>query len=627
VVVAITVYFVVIQGYAAWAFAAESRHAAGVTGWRLRLAAIGTGLFAAVVLITNFITFTPSLSQTGAAITRLLSIGMVIGYYFGLATPRSMRRIWQRGELYRFLRETAERDPADRGEHAAEDLSRAASRGVPSTANAVLLGRSPLVVRAASESSWLGRSVVPGTGLIGRAPDSPAVGVPADCEGDFAALAAAAGDHVTTVPIAARGNYWGVLLVVQRRGSLFPEDDVDLLLRLCRHTADTLEHSRLLTSERDRQRREADVRVRDSESRLRLMLESIKDYAMITIDNAGMVTSWNVGARDLFGYATGAILGRPVTEFFGHDSVTLPEDLAEAGRTGRVVREGACRRADGSSFTGSTVIRPLRREGETTGGFVVVTHDVTERRQLEARLRQAEKMEAVGRLAGGVAHDFNNLLLVILGYGAELEAVPMNEAHRAGVVEILKAAEQASTLTRQLLAFSRQQVLQPRIMSLPALLREVLPMLTRLLGEHIEIVQQIEDVPPILADPGQLHQIVINLAVNARDAMVGGGRLTIRTASVTIDPTFTWTHLEARPGAHALLEISDTGTGMDESIRTRIFEPFFTTKEFDRGTGLGLATVYGIVKQMQGGISVRSEIGQGTTFTVYIPLANQILSQ
>jgi PAS domain S-box-containing protein len=248
--------------------------------------------------------------------------------------------------------------------------------------------------------------------------------------------------------------------------------------------------------------------------------------------------------------------------------------------------------------------------------------DITERKQLEERDRQSQKMQAIGQLAGGIAHDFNNLLVVINGY-AELIAQELGSSHpsQADLDEIRAAAGSAANLIRQLLAFSRRQILQPQILDINAVLRRSERLLGRVIGEHIALTLNLSARSRVHADPGQIEQVIMNLSVNARDAMPDGGHLTIETADVELDHLYVADHHGATAGRHVLLAVSDTGSGMDDATRARVFEPFFTTRPPGKGTGLGLATVYGIVKQSRGSIWVYSEPGQGTTFKIYLPAA------
>ncbi len=260
------------------------------------------------------------------------------------------------------------------------------------------------------------------------------------------------------------------------------------------------------------------------------------------------------------------------------------------------------------------------RDERNTIFFELFAEDVTERRALEQQLRQAQKMEAVGRLAGGIAHDFNNLLMVISGYSEFLLGqIGDDPGMRGHAQEIANAAARATSLTRQLLAFSRKQMLDPKIVDLNGVVAENGKMLTRVIGEDIDLVMVPgPDIGAVKADPGQIEQVIMNLAVNARDAMPHGGKLTIETANVTLDANYARFHAPVKPGDYVMLAISDTGMGMDADTQAHIFEPFYTTKGL-KGTGLGLSTVYGIVKQSEGYIWLYSEAGKGTSFKIYLP--------
>ncbi|PYP71977.1 MAG: hybrid sensor histidine kinase/response regulator [Gemmatimonadetes bacterium] len=287
--------------------------------------------------------------------------------------------------------------------------------------------------------------------------------------------------------------------------------------------------------------------------------------------------------------------------------------------------EATWKRKDGLLLKVQLSVRAVRNVASGVAYYETIVRDVTEQRRLQAQLMQAQKMEAVGRLAGGVAHDFNNLLTVIISYSdLLLEDLGRDDPKREDVAAVRKAAEGAAALTHQLLAFSRQQVLQPKVLDVNATVANTEKLLRRLIGEDIQLVAKLgSGLGSVKADPGQIEQVIMNLAVNARDAMPAGGQLTIETANVEMDEAYVRGHPLAQPGRYVMLAVSDTGTGMDEQTKAHIFEPFFTTKELGKGTGLGLATVYGIVKQSGGFIWLYSEPGHGTSFKIYMPRVDE----
>jgi len=287
--------------------------------------------------------------------------------------------------------------------------------------------------------------------------------------------------------------------------------------------------------------------------------------------------------------------------------------------------EAAWKRRDGSVIFVRESARAFRADDGRVLYYDGIVEDVTERRRLEEQLRQAQKMEAVGRLASGVAHDFNNLLTIIMGYSdLLLERVSLPDGMRSPVKEIEKAADQAASLTRQLLAFARKQVLQPHIVDLNSLLTNVDKMLRPMIGKNIELVTHLPSgLGRVNADPGQIEQVIMNLAVHARDAMPQGGQLTLEAANVELDSSYASSQESVLPGHYVMIAVSDTGIGMDAETRARVFQPFFTAKQRGEGMGLALATLYGIVRQSEGHIWVYSEPGKGTTFKVYLPRIDQ----
>lgn len=339
-------------------------------------------------------------------------------------------------------------------------------------------------------------------------------------------------------------------------------------------------------------------------------------------DASSSILYANLEFLRLWGCASDAeVLGRSLWAFFQQrDASQLAEAVA---RGGSFQGEVAGKRSDGNPMDLNVSVQALLDARGEPVNIVASIADVTDRKRLEAQLIHAQKIESVGRLAGGVAHDFNNLLTVISG-GLELSLGELGSTSpaREYLVAAAEAAHSAGALTRQLLAFSRKEIIAPRVLDLNEVIHRVQKMILRLLGEDISLVTLCAaDLAPIRFDPGQVEQIILNLAVNARDAMANGGRLTIETSNVHLDEEYAERHVDVRPGEYVLLAVSDDGAGMTEEVRTHLFEPFFTTKEAGKGTGLGLAMVYGAVQQNGGRIEVYSEPGQGTTFKIYLPAA------
>ncbi len=371
------------------------------------------------------------------------------------------------------------------------------------------------------------------------------------------------------------------------------------------------------------ERQRAEEALRKSEERFRRIFDDSQVGMTITTGDTKFLQV-NQAFLDMLGYTQEELLGMNVSEVIHPDDWKDHLPVAEQVLKGELdffQIEARYLHKQGHEIWSLTSVSVIR---DSTGKILFSLGqyiDLTERRKLEEQFQQAQKMEAVGRLAGGVAHDFNNLLMVMRGYTElMLGRLSANDPLRSNAEEIQKAADRATSLTQQLLAFSRKQVMQPKVFDLNAVVSDTEKMLRRLIGEDIELATILgAELGRVKADPGQIEQVILNLAVNARDAMPQGGKLVMETANVELTQAFARQHPGVKPGPHVMLAMSDTGVGMDAETQARIFEPFFTTKEKGKGTGLGLATVYGIVKQSGGYIWVYSEAGQGTTFEIYLP--------
>jgi hypothetical protein len=373
------------------------------------------------------------------------------------------------------------------------------------------------------------------------------------------------------------------------------------------------------------ERRRSEEALRKSESVFRLLFSHNPLPTWVMDDETQQFIQVNDAAVRQYGYPAEEFSGMTMFDIRPEETGSSLEVHPQKASGGEGLHHGVCkhRKKDGKVFEVELISHQFDYAGRKVR--LVVAQDISERHLLEQQLRQATKMEAVGRLAGGVAHDFNNLLMVIKGHTElMMGSLPPADGMARKIMQIDRAADRATALTKQLLAFSRMQVLQPRVMNLNGVVEDMGKLLPRLIGEDIELVIRMEkDLGAVRADASQMEQIIMNLAVNSRDAMPAGGRLMIETSNEELDRTYNSTHPIVKPGRYVLLAVSDTGTGMDAETQAHIFEPFFTTKEPGKGTGLGLATVYGVVKQSGGFIWVYSEVGKGTTFKVYIPRVDQ----
>ena len=368
--------------------------------------------------------------------------------------------------------------------------------------------------------------------------------------------------------------------------------------------------------------------LRDSELRNRALVENTT-YAIYLSDENDKLLDVNPALVKMLGYDSPAeLLAMNVATGIFCNPEEAAKLAAQCNLQGRLdCVDAEWRRKSGKPITVRLSGRSVSNVPGSLAYLEVIAEDVTERRTLEEQLRQSQKMEAVGRLAGGVAHDFNNLLNLIIGYAALLlESTALDDPARNRVEQIDKAAQRAASLTRQLLAFSRKQVLEPKVLNVNAIVEELDKMLRRLIGEHIDLVTVLSPfLGRVKADPSQIEQVIMNLAVNARDAMPRGGKLIIETANVYLDEAYAHKHAGLRPGPYVMLAVRDVGSGMNPETVSHIFEPFFTTKPKGKGTGLGLAMVYGVVVQSGGHVAVESKVGKGTSFKVYLPRVESVV--
>jgi PAS domain S-box-containing protein len=420
-------------------------------------------------------------------------------------------------------------------------------------------------------------------------------------------------ESAVALPLCVEGRVIGGLMVYASIANAFGAIEVELLEHLAEDISFKVE---VIGREESRRAAEAE---RD---RLAEVVEQATESVVIC-DLDGRIVYVNPAFTQISGYRQDEVLGRRPDFLQGEGQA--PETAAAIGKAilegGSWAGQSVDRRKDGTERQMDLIIAPRLGHDGRLAGTMTIGRDASRERALEAQLMQAQKLEALGRFAGGIAHDFNNLLTAIAGYAEILKAeLAVDDPRTDDVVEIQHAASRATQLTAQLLAFSRRQILNPRPLDPATVVTGVVPMLRRLIGEDIELVVEAEPgLGPVLADPGQLDQVLVNLALNARDAMPRGGRLVIAIAEADIDAEFAAARGSSSPGPHVVFEVSDTGSGMTPEVLNRAFDPFFTTKGPGKGTGLGLSTVFGIVEQSNGCVDVQSEPGQGTTFRIYLP--------
>jgi PAS domain S-box-containing protein len=410
------------------------------------------------------------------------------------------------------------------------------------------------------------------------------------------------------LPLVIEGNVVGGLVLEAARPHHFSTDDVNLVWSVADQVAGAVARSRLA----------------QTRQRLITAIEQSAESVVIT-DAKGVILYVNPAFEQTTGYTRVEAIGQnPNILNSGEQGAAFYQDLWTTIGVGDVWHGRLVnKRKDGSLYTADATISPIRNGNDSVVSFVGVSRDVTRELQLEEQYRQAHKMEAIGRLTGGIAHDFNNLLTAIDGFAelAQFQLSPDDPVQEL-ISKTRQSSRRAANLVSQLLAFSRKQIVKPQVLVLNDVVNEMDKMLQRIIGEDINLETRLAPgLWSVRIDPTQIEQVILNLAVNARDAMPGGGSLTIKTANVVLNEDFAARHVEVQPGDYVLLEIGDTGMGMSPEVQAHIFEPFFTTKENGKGTGLGLATVYGVVKQSGGHIQCHSQEGMGTTFNIYLPRA------
>lgn len=424
------------------------------------------------------------------------------------------------------------------------------------------------------------------------------------------AIQSGSGDVVIT----RRGRRRRMTLALRAR----PLADGSLLMLITDRTA-AVRRSRSASEQRMR------GLLRAAHERLRFIADVVPDHAIVSLDGVGCIISWNAAAERLTGYGAADVIGKPFSMLYAENGAGMAAVLKSVDEEGRHVHELDIRRHNGSLFRAHLTMAAVQEPGRASAGFAVIMRDLTERlraadelRRSEDQLRHAQKMDAVGRLASGIAHDFNNVLTAIHGHIAFIiEDMPEQSGSREDALEVQRAAERATQLTRQLLTFARRQPSKPVPADINTVITGLEKLLRRLIRADIHLETSLQTVAPIFVDPGHLEQVIVNLVVNARDAIPKGGTIRVRTCPIQLSEVYSNRGLNLQPGDYVQLTVSDNGIGMSQDTQRQIFEPFYTTKP--EGTGLGLSTVYGIVTQAGGHVFVYSEEGVGTTFKVFLP--------
>ncbi len=631
---ALVFYFVTVLGYCAVRFLRESRRARGLVAARLLAVAVGSGLLSLVLAIAVIL---PFVLRDGADVTRLVTqlviLAAGISYFVGFAPPSVVKRLWQESALRQFMEEVNRLPEASgvdeimRLLEIAAGTATAGSRAVIAVwdeANALLqfttLDGTAHTVDTRTTDTLSGRVVQERRPILS---EDPTRDYPRGAE-LYRRIGVKA---IVGAPIVVRGRVFGVLAVHSNHPSLFGRDDVGFLGLLADQIGVAVENSQLLAEVRRltaEERRLGEA----ARSRLATIVESSPD-AIIGSSMDGLVTDWNPAAERIYGYTADEAVGRNLV-------VVPPDHAGESPELLRRMRAGESIepfetervRKDGTNINVSLGYAPLRDADGTIQGVATFARDITEQvaarareADLEARLRQSERLESVGLLAGGIAHDFNNLLAVVLNYAAFIEdKLPDDAELRDDLLQIQRAAERGAVFTRQLLTFAHQRPVNVTDLQLNNLIPGLRQMLHRSIPESIAIELRLAaDLWMVRADAGQLEQLLLNLVVNAGDAMPKGGTLLIQTANARYDEKSAAQLTNLLPGPYVRLTVTDTGEGMTKEVVEHAFEPFFTTKPTGKGTGLGLATVYGITKQAGGTVSIYSEVAQGTSVRVLLP--------